>query len=151
MELLVDIFNYFTTAILIGICGAWAFLIKAMTDSFRLTPYLDKFENISHETPKVSIILPARNEEEFIGKCLQSLIKQDYENYEIIVIDDSSEDSTPDIISRYAKKNQKLFQFMQDQNQMDGWERIGHAWKDIEKPPENYCYLQMQIPIILTK
>ena len=129
MELLVDIFNYFITAILIGICGAWAFLIKAMTDSFRLTPYLDKFENISHETPKVSIILPARNEEEFIGKCLQSLIKQDYKNYEIIVIDDSSEDSTPDIISRYAKKESKIIPVCA-RPKPDGW--MGKNWACME-------------------
>ncbi|HEY5735304.1 MAG TPA: glycosyltransferase [Nitrosopumilus sp.] len=108
MDLITDIFNYFLVAILIGISGAWIFLIKSMTDSFRLTPYLDKFKNTSKTNPKVSIILPARNEEEFIGKCLDSLIKQDYENYEIIVIDDSSEDSTGKIISEYAKKNPKI-------------------------------------------
>ena len=68
MDLILDIFNYTLTAILIGICGAWVFLIKSMLDSFRLTPYLDKFENTSKTNPKVSIILPARNEEEFIGK-----------------------------------------------------------------------------------
>lgn len=108
MDLITDIFNYFLVAILIGISGSWIFLIKSMTDSFRLTPYLDKFKNTSKTNPKVSIILPARNEEEFIGKCLDSLIKQDYENYEIIVIDDSSEDSTGKIISEYAKKNPKI-------------------------------------------
>ena len=108
MDLITDIFNYFLVAILIGISGAWIFLIKSMTDSFRLTPYLDKFKNTSKTNPKVSIIVPARNEEEFIGKCLDSLIKQDYENYEIIVIDDSSEDSTGKIISEYAKKNPKI-------------------------------------------
>ena len=64
MELVIDIFNYSLTAILIGVCGAWIFLIKSMTDSFRFTPYLDKFENTSNSSPKVSIILPARNEEE---------------------------------------------------------------------------------------
>ncbi len=92
MELIIDVFNYALTAILIGVCGAWIFLIKSMVNSFRFTPYLDKFENTSKTSPKVSIILPARNEENFIGKCLDSLIKQDYENYEIIVIDDSSDD-----------------------------------------------------------
>ncbi|MFB5620252.1 MAG: glycosyltransferase family 2 protein, partial [Nitrosopumilus sp.] len=107
MDLITDIFNYSLVAILIGICGAWIFLIKSMIDSFRLTPYLDEFKNTSKTNPKVSIILPARNEEEFIGKCLESLIKQDYENYEIIVINDSSEDSTGEIISEYAKKNPK--------------------------------------------
>ena len=65
MELLFEIFNYSLSAIIIGICGAWIFLIKSMSDSFRLTPYLDKFKNTAQTEPKVSVILPARNEEKF--------------------------------------------------------------------------------------
>ena len=102
MDLALEIFNYSLTAILIGICGAWIFLIKSMSDSFRLTPFLDKFENTSKVKPKVSIILPARNEEKFIGKCLDSLLNQEYQNYEIIAIDDSSEDSTGKIIEAFG-------------------------------------------------
>ena len=129
MELLLDIFNYTLTAILIGICGAWIFLLKSMVDSFRLTPYLDKFENTSKTNPKVSIILPARNEEEFIGKCLDSLIKQDYKNYEIIVIDDSSEDSTGKIISEYAKKHPNVIP-VSARPKPDGW--MGKNWACME-------------------
>ena len=108
MELISDILNYSLTAILIGVSMTWIILIKSMMDSIRLTPYLDKFENKQHTNPKVSVILPARNEEEFIGKCLDSLIEQDYTNYEIIVIDDSSNDLTNKIISEYAKKDSKI-------------------------------------------
>ncbi len=129
MELIIDVFNYSLTAILIGVCGAWIFLIKSMTDSFRLTPYLDKFENTSKSFPKVSIILPARNEEDFIGKCLDSLIKQDYENYEIIVIDDSSEDTTGKIILEYAKKSSKIIP-VSAKPKPDGW--IGKNWACME-------------------
>ena len=129
MELVFDIFNYSLTAILIGISGAWIFLIKAMSDSFKLTPYLDRFENISKSNPKVSIILPARNEEEFIGKCLDSLIKQDYENYEIIVVDDSSEDSTGKIISEYAQKHSRVIP-ISAQQKPDGW--MGKNWACME-------------------
>ena len=129
MDLILDIFNYTLTAILIGICGAWVFLIKSMLDSFRLTPYLDKFENTSKTNPKVSIILPARNEEEFIGKCLDSLVKQNYENYEIIVIDDSSEDKTGEIISEYAKKYPKIIP-VSARPKPDGW--MGKNWACME-------------------
>ena len=129
MELIIDVFNYSLTAILIGVCGAWIFLIKSMTDSFRLTPYLDKFENTSKSSPKVSIILPARNEEKFIGKCLDSLIKQDYENYEIIVIDDSSEDTTGEIISEYAKKYSKIIP-VSAKPKPEGW--MGKNWACME-------------------
>jgi len=129
MDLVIDIFNYTLVAILIGICGAWIFLIKSMVSSFRFTPYLDKFENTSKTNPKVSIILPARNEEEFMGKCLDSLIKQDYENYEIIVIDDSSEDSTGEIISQYAKKSSKIIP-VSAKPKPDGW--MGKNWACME-------------------
>jgi cellulose synthase/poly-beta-1,6-N-acetylglucosamine synthase-like glycosyltransferase len=129
MEIIIDIFNYSLIAILIGICGAWVFLIKSMIDSFRLTPYLDKFENTCKITPKVSIILPARNEEEFIGKCLESLINQDYKNYEIIVIDDSSEDKTGEIISEYAKKYPKIIP-VSAKPKPDGW--MGKNWACME-------------------
>ena len=129
MDLILDIFNYTLTAIQIGVCGAWVFLLKSMLDSFRFTPYLDKFENTSKTNPKVSIILPARNEEEFIRKCLDSLVKQDYENYEIIVIDDSSEDKTGKIILEYAKKYPKIIP-VSAKPKPDGW--MGKNWACME-------------------
>ena len=129
MEIIFEIFNYSLAVILIAISGAWIVLIKSMVDSFRLTPYLDKFENKSKTTPKVSIILPARNEEDFIRECLDSLINQDYPNYEIIVIDDSSNDSTGEIISEYAKKNSKIIP-VTAKPKPDGW--MGKNWACME-------------------
>ncbi|AFS80515.1 glycosyl transferase family protein [Candidatus Nitrosopumilus koreensis AR1] len=129
MDIAFDVFNYSLSAILIGICGAWIFLIKSMSDSFRLTPYLDRFKNTAKTSPKVSIILPARNEEEFLGKCLDSLINQDYQNYEIIVIDDSSEDSTGEIISEYANKYSKVIH-VSAKTKPDGW--MGKNWACME-------------------
>ena len=129
MEIIFDFFNYAVTAILIGISGAWIFLIKSMIDSVKLTPYLDKFENTSKSTPKVSIILPARNEEEFLEKCLDTLLEQDYENYEIIVIDDSSDDSTGEIISKYSEKNPKIIH-VSARPKPEGW--MGKNWACME-------------------
>ncbi|PJC50095.1 MAG: glycosyl transferase [Nitrosopumilales archaeon CG_4_9_14_0_2_um_filter_34_16] len=129
MEIIFDFFNYILTAILIGISGAWIFLIKSMIESSKLSPYLDKFENISKATPKVSVILPARNEEKFLGNCLESLLDQDYENYEIIVIDDSSEDSTGKIISDFAKKNSKVIH-VPARAKPEGW--MGKNWACME-------------------
>ena len=108
MELAIEVTNYVLVAILIGVSGAWMILIKSMLRTFQDTPYLDKFDNQKHEKPKVSVIVPARNEEKLISKCLDSLLNQDYENYEIIAIDDSSEDSTGEIIKKYAKENSKI-------------------------------------------
>jgi chlorobactene glucosyltransferase len=129
MELILDILNYSLAVILIGVSMAWMFLIKSMMNSVRLTPYLDKFEGKKHGNPKVSIILPARNEEEFIEKCLDSLIEQDYTNYEIIVIDDSSDDGTDKIISEYAKKNTKIIH-VNARTKPEGW--MGKNWACME-------------------
>ena len=127
--MIIDVFHYAFTAILIGVCGAWIFLIKSMWVSFTKTPYLDKFENKNFENPRVSIILPARNEEEFLPDCLNTLINQDYSNYEIIVIDDSSEDKTGEIIEKYAKQNSKVIH-VRAKPKPEGW--MGKNWACIE-------------------
>ncbi len=59
-------------------------------------------------TPKVSVLIPARDEEININECLDSLLDQDYPNYEILVIDDNSGDRTWEILKQYAKKNKKI-------------------------------------------
>ena len=129
MEIITDVFNYSLTAIVVGICGAWIVLIKSMIDSFRLTPYLDKFENTCKTSPKVSIILPARNEGRFIAKCLDSLVQQDYKNYEIIAINDSSEDITGEIISDYAEKYSNIIS-VSARPKPEGW--MGKNWACME-------------------
>jgi chlorobactene glucosyltransferase len=60
------------------------------------------------KTPLVSVLIPARDEEDNIAACLESLLDQDYPNYEVLVLDDSSGDHTWMILKRYAKKANKL-------------------------------------------
>lgn len=57
---------------------------------------------------KVSIIVPIFNIEKYLKKCIESLINQKYENYEIILIDDGSSDSSRNIIDKYAVKYPKI-------------------------------------------
>jgi len=52
--------------------------------------------------PRVSIIVPARNEEEDIEECLRELLSLDYDNYEVLVVDDRSTDRTGEIIQRVS-------------------------------------------------
>jgi len=124
-----DIFNYILVAILIGVSATWIVLIKSMLRTFNESPFLDKFEKKEHEKPRVSVILPARNEEKFIEKCLDSLLNQDYDNYEIITIFDSMKDSTGNIIKENSKKFPKVI-FVDAKPKPDGW--IGKNWACIE-------------------
>jgi cellulose synthase/poly-beta-1,6-N-acetylglucosamine synthase-like glycosyltransferase len=108
MNIFVDILNYTVAVILFGVALTWILLIRSMWITFRDSPFLDKFNSKPHHNPKVSVILPARNEEGFIGRCLNSLIDQDYENYEIVAIDDRSDDKTGEIIKKIAEDNSKV-------------------------------------------
>ncbi|HZS99344.1 MAG TPA: glycosyltransferase family 2 protein [Terriglobales bacterium] len=52
--------------------------------------------------PRVSIIVPARNEEEDIEQCLRGLLALDYDNYEVIAVNDRSTDRTGEIMEKVA-------------------------------------------------
>ncbi|WP_343347203.1 glycosyltransferase [Terrisporobacter petrolearius] len=58
--------------------------------------------------PLLSIIVPAFNIENYISRCLESLINQNYKNIEIIVVDDGSKDKTGEIIDDYAKQDYRI-------------------------------------------
>src|SRR5579862_8735326 len=53
--------------------------------------------------PRVSIIVPARNEEETIEPALRTLLALDYDNYEVIAVNDRSTDRTGEILNRIAQ------------------------------------------------
>jgi chlorobactene glucosyltransferase len=58
--------------------------------------------------PKVSILIPARNEERNIAGCVQSLLAQDYPSFEVLVLDDQSDDRTSTILKQIAYSQPKL-------------------------------------------
>ena len=59
----------------------------------------DKVEN-----PLFSIIVPIYNVERYLEQCIESVLAQDYQNYELILVDDGSPDNSIDICAKYAKQ-----------------------------------------------
>ncbi len=55
------------------------------------------------ELPSVSVLIPARNEDELLEDCLHSVLASDYPKLEVIVADDCSHDATPEIIRKFAQ------------------------------------------------
>lgn len=76
----------------------------------RLFIRLKLFQPIQYIYAPVSIIIPARNEEENIGRCIDSLLMQDYPAglMEIVVVDDQSDDRTAAIVEQYQDPRVKL-------------------------------------------
>lgn len=60
------------------------------------------------KTPKVSVIIPVYNGQKTLRQCLDSVLNQGYEDYEIIVVDNNSKDKTKDIIEEYQKRENKI-------------------------------------------
>lgn len=60
--------------------------------------------NVGHDNriPRVSVVVPAYNNAEFLEQTIESILAQDFDDYELIVADHSSQDKTVDIIERYA-------------------------------------------------
>jgi glycosyltransferase involved in cell wall biosynthesis len=109
MELAFTVANLVIAAIMAGVFGVWVYFLAYMGKSFRQAPTLESFDRAdAPRFPKVSVILPARNEERYIARCLDSLLAQDYSNFEIIAINDSSTDRTGKIMEEYAKKDPRV-------------------------------------------
>src|SRR6187455_1045481 len=88
--------------ITIGLLILYSFLIMYYRAGWQ---ELTAFSQVGHEpSTKISVIIPARNEEENIGELLSSLEKQTYPHhlFEIIVIDDHSTDNTATVVSSYS-------------------------------------------------
>jgi chlorobactene glucosyltransferase len=119
------IINGIFAAIMTGILVTWIYFIGYMIRSLKKSPTLEPMNtSIMSKIPKVSVILPARNEEKYIAKCLDSLLNQDYPNFEIIAINDSSTDRTIDIMYQYAV--QSTLVVVNSKPKPDGW--AGKNW-----------------------
>ena len=58
--------------------------------------------------PTISIIVPVYNKENYLHKCINSLLNQNYDNFEIILVNDGSKDNSGRICDEYAKKDNRI-------------------------------------------
>jgi teichuronic acid biosynthesis glycosyltransferase TuaG len=63
---------------------------------------------ISYKTNLVSIIMPAYNSSRFIGEAIQSVLEQDYQLWELIIVDDGSTDDTSKIVYEFSVKDSRV-------------------------------------------
>ncbi len=75
--------------------------------------------------PKISIIVPCYNAQDYISKCVDSIINQTYKYIEIILIDDGSSDNTKRIIENYATKDKRIIVISKDNGGISETRNLG--------------------------
>lgn len=68
-------------------------------------------------TPRVSVVIPFYGVEAFIEDCIKSVLAQDYENMEIIFVDDQSPDNARSIVERYMERDERISLITHAENQ----------------------------------
>uniref|UniRef100_Q3AU35 Glycosyl transferase n=1 Tax=Chlorobium chlorochromatii (strain CaD3) TaxID=340177 RepID=Q3AU35_CHLCH len=81
---------------------------------------------LQSRVPFVSILVPARNEAHNIERCINSLLQQRYESFEVLVLDDGSTDATPTLLAELAQHAGGVLQVLQGDPLPQGWH--GKAW-----------------------
>lgn len=90
--------------------------------------------------PKVSVLIPVRNEELIIEKCVKSLISQTYQNYEILLLDDNSTDRTWEILCFLEKRYQKV-RIIKGEPLRQGWNGKNFALHQLAEASEGELLL----------
>ena len=118
------IINIFIAVITLGSFGIWIYLFSVLRRSFELSPKIYSDESLDLEGELISVIVPARNEEKYIKKCIQSLLSQNIKNYELLLIDDNSSDSTFDLMENFKKDTR--VRVVKAGEKPSGW--VGKNW-----------------------
>ncbi len=95
-------------------------ILLNLLSNLKILKQLKKRRKPLAEPPLVSILVPARNEEDNIERCIRSLVNQDYEHYELIILDDKSDDDTP-LLLRQLKREFPKIKIVQGEDLPDGW------------------------------
>jgi len=78
-------------------------------------------------SPLVSVILPSFNQQAFIKDAIESVLFQDYQNYELIISDDKSTDRTVEIIEKYEKKFPEKIIFLSNKQNLGITKNVNNA------------------------
>lgn len=120
-----------------AVCSVFSFLAISIFILTCTTIYItfiyvchihDKLKNGKNPTinydkdynPLVSILIPCHNEECVIEATVKNVLELDYDNYEIVLIDDRSVDKTPEIIKQLSENNEKIQYLIRDNDAFPG-------------------------------
>lgn len=77
--------------------------------------------------PKISVIVPVYNTEDYLPRCIESILKQTYQNIEIILVDDGSTDASLHVCEKYAREDSRIVTIQQENKGNNAARKAGLA------------------------
>lgn len=116
--------NYFNTlwGLVFLCCAMITYAIYLQLATVHKKRQLKKKPQVINENykPFVTVMIPSHNEEGVISHTVENILAMDYENYEVIVIDDRSEDNTASVIKTLEEKYEKVTALVRDKDAFPG-------------------------------
>ncbi|HTL70486.1 MAG TPA: glycosyltransferase [Candidatus Eisenbacteria bacterium] len=119
--------NFFLQAALALVGAEWVRRVFWMRGFRKVHPPIVPSDWAGGAAPPVSVIVPARDEEKNIARCLESLFLQSYRGFEIVVVDDRSSDRTPEILERLRAASPVPMRVVRIEKLPPGWTGKNHA------------------------
>lgn len=104
----------------------WLWRARRSLEALKKIPQVRPAAPPTHPCPRVSFLLPVKNEEANLPNCLQGLLAQDYPSQEIIVINDHSLDRTGEILTEFTQLYPQRIQVVNAETVPAGW--TGKNW-----------------------
>lgn len=111
----------------------------------------DTVFTIPEEQPFVSVLIPARNEENNINSCIQSFLNQTYKNYEILILDDNSTDKTYEIVKNLEKQHPGKIKLYSGKPLPSDWRGKSFAMQQLLEHAKGEYYLFTDADTVHTK
>lgn len=111
-----------------GVLIIWFWLHHVVNRIRHEAPFLHEKDEtaLPDPAPLISVLIAARDEAHNIGRTLESILAQTYPNFEVLVVDDRSEDETADIVRKFARADDRL-RFFRCTELPDDWTGKNHA------------------------
>jgi chlorobactene glucosyltransferase len=97
-------------------------IIRWIHNQYHMDVVVDPVTAPPQPQPEISVLVPARNEAKNIRRCVEALLDQTYSNYELIVLDDRSTDTTPQILEQISHSaHTERLRVLEGQDLPPGW------------------------------
>jgi len=126
------------------LAGLWFFLLGLSNAVFFR---ISRRGSRNADGPKVSVLIPARNEENRIRPTLDAILRQEYGDYEVIVVDDDSTDSTWDILESYSADHER-FRAVRGRKLPEGWKGKPFAMTQLAEAARGDIFVFLDADII---